>query len=212
MGRISISKSDDWHVEHDRQDVRGWEVRDADGHGVGRVRDLIADTDTALVDTLVLDDGREVPAADVEIGYDDKVVYTGLPTADKSAVESAKYEDARIRERKEGETTGFAAHEPSFREHYRESYADSDREYSHYHPAYRIGYDYGTDDTHHGSDWDAVRGDVRSDYEKRHGEGTWDRVKDAARHAFERARARTKSGTSGGTTSGTTTSGTTRTT
>lgn len=199
MGRISINQSDDWHVQHDRQDIRGWAVYDGSGERVGRVRDLVADTDSELVETVVLDNNEEYPAGDIEIGYDDKVVYLeGVHHAEREE-EGAEaepvvkaYGDARIREREAGEAKGFAAHEPTFREHYRETYAEEEGDYGHFHPAYRVGYDYGTDTDHEGHDWDDVKGQVKSDYEKHHGEGTWDRVKDAARHAFERARSKSK--------------------
>lgn len=204
MGRISINQSGDWHVEHDRQDIRGWAVYDASGERVGRVRDLVADTNSELVETVVLDNNEEYPARDIEIGYDDKVVYLEGVHATERKEEGAEsepvvkaYGDARVRERKAGETAGFAAHEPAYRKHYRETYTEGEREYGHYHPAYRVGYDYGTSEQYKGRDWDALKGDVRSDYEKHHGEGTWDRVKDAARHAFERARSHTKTSKTG---------------
>ena len=195
MGRISINRSDDWHVEHDRQDIRGWAVHDAAGKRVGRVRDLVADTDSKLVETVVLDDNEEYPARDIEISYDDKVVYLEGTHAAEREEEGAEaepvvkaYSDAGVRRREAGAATGFAAHEPVFREHYRETYTEGEHEYGQFHPAYRLGYDYGVDQEHRGRDWGDVKDRVRRDYEQRHGEGTWTRVKDAARHAFERAR------------------------
>lgn len=196
MGRISINKSDDWHVEHDRQDIRGWEVQDASGKKVGRVRDLIANTDSGLVEAIVLDNNEEHPASTIDIGYGDKIVHLASTHAAehvKERPESAPqaYGDARIREWKHGEGKGFARTEPSFRAHYRETYGDSDREYGDYHGAYRMGYDYGIDERYKGREWDAVEGDLRKDYERRHGERTWDRGKEAARYAFTQARSAT---------------------
>lgn len=191
MGRVSINENDEWHVEHNRQDVRGWVVHDASGKSVGRVRDLIAETDSGLVESIVLDTGEEFPASTVEIGYDDQVVHLASAHAAQKAKEGGEsmpeaYRAARIRKREHGEAKGFARHEPAFREHYRGTYGDS--EYGQYHSAYRMGYDYGTDARYKNREWDAVHGEIRKDYETRHGEGTWDRVKDAARHAFAKAR------------------------
>lgn len=73
MGHIALSQSDDWQLENEDQDIRGWTVRDADGNDLGTVTDLIADTDREQVETLVLDTGEEYPARDVELH--DGVVY-----------------------------------------------------------------------------------------------------------------------------------------
>lgn len=201
MGRLSINKNDEWHVAHDRQDIRGWVVRDASGKTVGRVRDLIADTDSGLVESVLLDNGEEIPASTIEIGYGDKIVYLASAHAARHVKEggetaSEAYRDTRIRQREHGEAKGFARHEPTFREHYRATYGEGEREYGQYHGAYRIGYDYGTDAGYQNRDWDAIEGEIRKDYETRHGEGTWDRVKEAARHAFADARSSTSSDTS----------------
>ena len=198
MARRSLNDSGDWHTEHDDQDIRGWPVRREAGVGattpgettVGDdapyVRDLIFDTESEMVETVVLDDGTEYPARDIEIG-DGTVYLEGLP---EEGTESAtkSYEEARMR-RREGDTaTGFAAHEPAFREHHETTYAEGEG-YGHYHPAYRLGYDYGIDDDYRNRDWSGVKSEVRRDYEEHYGEGTWDSVRDAAKHAFEHARA-----------------------
>lgn len=201
MGRLSINKNDDWHVEHDRQDIRGWVVHDASGKTVGRVHDLIADTDSGLVESIVLDTGAEFPTSIIEIGYGDKVVHLASTHAAQHVKEGGEtvaeaYRDARIRRREHGETKGFARYEPTFREHYNATYGDGEREYGQYHGAYRMGYDYGTDARYKDREWDAVHGEIRQNYESRHGEGAWDRVKDAARHAFAKARSSTSSDTS----------------
>ena len=200
MGRISINQSDDWHVQHDRQDIRGWVVQDAEGTRLGHVRDLVADTDSELVETVVLDNGEEYPAGEVHLDYDDRVVYLSDVHARERRAEGATsepvvkvYDDAGIRQRAE-DTAGFARHEPAFREHHRETYAEAEGDYSHYHPAYRLGYDYGAEKEHRDRSWDELKSNIRTDYENRYGEGTWSRVKDAARHAFERARSSTPRG------------------
>lgn len=107
MGRISLNRNDDWQVEHKRQDIRGWVVHDASGQTVGRVRDLIADTDSGVVESIVLDSGQEFPANTVEVGYDDQVVHLASAHAARQAEDAGgstpeAYRDARIREREHG--------------------------------------------------------------------------------------------------------------
>ncbi len=111
MGRISINRSDDWQVEYERQDIRGWVVHDASGETVGRVRDLIADTDSGVVESIVLDSGEEFPASTIEIGYDDEVVYLASAHAARLAKSGGRsvpeaYGDARIRQRERGSAHG----------------------------------------------------------------------------------------------------------
>lgn len=65
MTRAPMSQLEDWQLKDDEQDIRGWPVRDSSGAAVGRVRELIGDTDTGCVDTILLDDGREVPVESV---------------------------------------------------------------------------------------------------------------------------------------------------
>jgi hypothetical protein len=193
MGRISINRNNDWHVQHDRQDIRSWLVKDAEGNRLGHVSDLIADTDRKLVETIVLDNGEEYPASEVDLDHDDRTVFlSGVHGATRheadATSERATYSDAAIRERTEGEASGFAQHEPTFREHYRETYGDAEGDFSRYHPAYRLGYDYATAPQHSDRSWGDLKSEIRADYERQYGEGTWSRVKDAVHHAFERAR------------------------
>lgn len=75
MDRIKLSDQDEWKLVDDDQDIRGWPVRDESGTEVGRVADLMVNEAEERVDTLVLEDGREVAARDVRIG--DDAVYLG---------------------------------------------------------------------------------------------------------------------------------------
>ena len=188
MARFSINQSDDWHVVYGNQDVRGWPVQDAAGETVGHVSDLIADTDSKLVETVELDNGTEYPARDVELG-DGVVFLEGVPEEAAGSEPVVKiYDEAAVRRREEGGATGFAKYEPGFREHYSTTYGETEKEYGHFHPAYRLGYDYGMLDGYRDREWNAVESEIQSDYEDRYGKGTWGDVSEAARHAFRRAR------------------------
>ena len=188
MARFSINKSHDWHVKHDDQDIRGWPAYDATGEAIGHVSDLVADTESGLVETIVLDNGSEYPAGDIEL-RNESVYVEGFSEERAEAEPVVKaYHKAEIREREQGSATGFARYEPAYREHYETTYTEEEREYSHFHPAYRVGYDFGMLDDYRDKTWNEAEPDVRRHYEETYGEGTWNEVKGAARHAFEHAR------------------------
>jgi uncharacterized protein (TIGR02271 family) len=63
-----FSESDDWELENDGQDVRGWSVVDAQGSTLGTVTDMLVDTDTETIDRLVLDSGSEIDISSVAVG------------------------------------------------------------------------------------------------------------------------------------------------
>jgi sporulation protein YlmC with PRC-barrel domain len=68
MTRTALSRLDDWELEFGDQDVRGWPIQDASGSQLGTVQDMIVNTDTAFVDALLTDDGREIPVSEIQIG------------------------------------------------------------------------------------------------------------------------------------------------
>lgn len=73
MAHVRLRDTDDYKLENKDQDVRGWPVRDTAGKRIGSVADLLVNTDAKLVETLILEDGREIPVEDVYIG--DQAVY-----------------------------------------------------------------------------------------------------------------------------------------
>lgn len=68
MAHIRLRDTDEYELRHEEQDVRGWVVRDATGKSIGRVEDMIVDTDEERVASLVLNDGTSIPASDIFIG------------------------------------------------------------------------------------------------------------------------------------------------
>ncbi len=85
MSRHLLSNTSDWQLANSEQDLRGAALVGPDGTPVGTIRDMVLDTDAERVTTLVLEDGAEVPAADITIR--DGVVYLGTPTAGGTDVE-----------------------------------------------------------------------------------------------------------------------------
>ena len=68
MAHVSLSDTADWHLADDAEDVRGYDVVDATGARLGRVAELVADTATKTVSTVLLDDGTGVPAVALTVG------------------------------------------------------------------------------------------------------------------------------------------------
>ncbi len=84
--RKPLTEMDDWTVSDEDKDIRGWEVRASDGRILGKVRELIADTDTQHVESIVLDNGTEIAVSSLEIG--DREVHV-LAGADRDGSRAA---------------------------------------------------------------------------------------------------------------------------
>lgn len=57
-----------WKLADRDQDIRGWPVRDDAGREIGTVDEMIVDTDTRHVETVVLQNGAELPVSALDIG------------------------------------------------------------------------------------------------------------------------------------------------
>jgi stress response protein YsnF len=57
-----------WKLAHHDQDIRGWPLMDDAGREVGRIDEMIVDTDTRHVETVVLENGAEFPVSALDIG------------------------------------------------------------------------------------------------------------------------------------------------
>jgi uncharacterized protein (TIGR02271 family) len=67
MQRV-LSKLRSWELDHEQEDVRGWPLRDVEGHALGTVSELLVDTESKRVTKIMLDDGSCYPAHDVIVG------------------------------------------------------------------------------------------------------------------------------------------------
>ena len=76
MAKATLSELDDYELVNESQDVRGWPLVDEAGNKLGTVTEFIADTDSEYVTSLVIDDGNQVAARDVNIG-DNVVILRG---------------------------------------------------------------------------------------------------------------------------------------
>ncbi len=93
-------------LEDSEQDIRGWKVEDETGSSLGTVSELLLNTETEYVDSIVLDDGEEYPIDDTEIG-DGRILLVGDAAAAEGsngeAIQRSEEElRAGIREREAG--------------------------------------------------------------------------------------------------------------
>lgn len=165
MARFTLSHQDDWELTHEWQDLRGWPVKDASGALLGTVAAMIADTESEIVEALVLDDGRKISAREVTL--DDGVVF--VPTLVPLVVE---YEDYR----------------GNFLEHCRTTYGVDESGFETYEPAYRFGYDSAAHDDFRDRDFGEAETTLRPYYEREYGEGSYDTARDAIEYGYNSAR------------------------
>ncbi len=191
MAHARLSQLTDWHLVHPEQDVRGWPVQDASGTSIGRVDDLLVSTDTELVEVIRLDDGQEFAAKDIDLG--DRVVIVRGAHAETAGTKFTGdsvvkvYGEAKVQQRKDL-PEGYATYRNDFHTHYNSQYGSSGQDFPFYEPAYQYGYAGAFNDDYANRDYNALEPTFRSDYERQHGEGTWDRMKDAVKHGYERGR------------------------
>ena len=68
MALVLLSRQDDYDLTNSDQDCRGWTVRDAaSGDALGKVADMMIDTEAEHVDSIVLDTGAKIRAADIAL-------------------------------------------------------------------------------------------------------------------------------------------------
>ena len=188
MGHIPLSKTDDWKLEHKDQDIRGWEVRDANDRKIGKVDEMMVNTDTEYVDQILLEDGTTYPARDIHIG--DRVVYVEGAAEGTEGVQPVVkvYEDYGRVQRSEDAGTATVDYDDDYREHYTTTFASSDQDYDVYEPAYRYGHESANDERYEGRSYEDVETDLNRSYGERYPDSRYDQVKDAVRYGYERAR------------------------
>lgn len=79
MARAPLSKLEDYELVNKDQDLRGFQACDASGKTMGRITQLIVDTDQDVVVSVVLDSGTEIPARSLEISDTDRKIVIVRP-------------------------------------------------------------------------------------------------------------------------------------
>jgi sporulation protein YlmC with PRC-barrel domain len=90
MSHVPLTDTSEWRLADDTLDIRDYEAFDAAGARLGRVAQLIVDTATETVSTVLLDDGTGVAVAELTIGdgvvtvsprASEAIAHHGLPGA-----------------------------------------------------------------------------------------------------------------------------------
>jgi sporulation protein YlmC with PRC-barrel domain len=68
MAHVSLADTTDWTLTDDTQDIRGFDVVDAAGQRLGRITEMIVDTATETVSTVLLDNGTGIAVAELTVG------------------------------------------------------------------------------------------------------------------------------------------------
>jgi uncharacterized protein (TIGR02271 family) len=79
-----------------------------------------------------------------------------------------------------------------FRSHWQTSYGSQGGRYEDYGDAYRYGSSIAANDRYRNRQWADIEPDLRGDWESRHPESTWEKVKDAVRYGSERVTGRSR--------------------
>ncbi len=66
--RRPLSQLRTWTLDYPKDDIRGWVLRNLDGRPLGRVAELIVDTESRHVTGVVLSSGKQYPAHDIWLG------------------------------------------------------------------------------------------------------------------------------------------------
>lgn len=64
MAIVDYSKQDEFDVVNEDQDCRGWAVVDQAGNKIGTVSEMLVNTESMMVDSIIVDRMKRIPAAD----------------------------------------------------------------------------------------------------------------------------------------------------
>jgi uncharacterized protein (TIGR02271 family) len=88
MAKTPLSKSDEYELVDKDRDIRGWKVQDHAGNVLGKVEELIVDTERETVTHIILDNQVQYPIRDIELANDRVVVTAPVPA--RSAAETVR--------------------------------------------------------------------------------------------------------------------------
>lgn len=82
MAIVPYTKQDDYDVVNDNQNIIGWSVTDQSGNEFGKVTEMFVNTDTEMVDSIVVDGRKRIPASDIAL-RDGQIVVRGVLHAEE---------------------------------------------------------------------------------------------------------------------------------
>ncbi len=77
MAIVAYTKQDEYDVVNDNQDIIGWTVADQSGNDFGKVTEMFVNTETEMVDSIVVDGRKRIPANDIAL-RDGRVIVRGV--------------------------------------------------------------------------------------------------------------------------------------
>ena len=159
MAHSSIGKGDAWNS--DAPDVRGWDVRDAEGHSLGKVDRV--QVEKGQIAQVTLAEGRSYSVLDVRSG--DHSVYV---------------------EAEAGTSASDASFESDYRRHFDEVYAGTGQRYEALQPAYAFGRRQALNAGFAGHTYKQVELDLHARYELEYPSHDYRDVAKAVQYGFER--------------------------
>lgn len=74
MSIVAFSKQNEYDTVQDEQDCRGWTVYDQAGNEVGKVSEMLVNTETELVDSIIVDGSVRVAAVNIALDRENRRV------------------------------------------------------------------------------------------------------------------------------------------
>jgi uncharacterized protein (TIGR02271 family) len=107
--------------------------------------------------------------------------------------DTVRRQDVQVEEVAGGMSSGmtgtrrdFSAYENDFRSYYQTNWANTGMTYDQYAPGLRYGYDLAGNDAYRNRRWSDIEMDARRDWERRHPDTAWEKVKSAVQHSWEK--------------------------
>lgn len=77
MAIVPYTRQDEYDVVNENQDCIGWTVTDQSGNDIGKVTEMLVNTDTEMVDSIIVDSNARIPASEIAL-RDGRVVVRGV--------------------------------------------------------------------------------------------------------------------------------------
>ena len=97
MALVLLSKQDDYELTRSAHDCRGWTVNDTAGNRLGTCTDMVIDTEAEHVDSIILDNGAQIPAADIAL-RDGAVLVRGVGGAIRDTMRETTTTETAMRD------------------------------------------------------------------------------------------------------------------
>lgn len=94
MAIVPYTKQDDYDVVNDNQDCIGWTVTDQAGNEIGEVTEMLVNTDTEMVDSIIINSRTRVAAGDISLSGE-RVIVRGVLSGDDAQTSGAVIEETQ---------------------------------------------------------------------------------------------------------------------